>query len=401
MTVSGDLETPLRRLRGAMLSLLALTLPVSEHLLGLPVRYAVALPAVLGLAALFVVQRWFVPARSERGLAIGVALDMLAITGVLAASGGAANPFSVLLLGYVALAAFLFSARFTFALAALSTVAFGALFLIPPPPSCHAPGGAMFSNHLYGMWMAFVLVAALIAMLVTQIRRTLAARDSEIQRLRSAAEQSRRFAALGTLAAGAAHELGTPLATIQVLAADLEDGDSRRDIVAQVERCRAVLRRMDPGVRGELDATSTLSAVVERAVGDWQKAHPDVHVLVSAEGGVTVGLAEKDVAAALSVLLDNAAHATMSAGVEAPILVRAAQDARAPFVEVEDGGPGFDDSLDGRLGEPFVSTKAPGEGMGLGLYLVRKLLEQVNGRLVILRRAPQGSCVRLEFGGAV
>ena len=82
------------------------------------------------------------------------------------------------------------------------------------------------------------------------------------------------------------------------------------------------------------------------------------------------------------------------------IVVTLGAEGGAPFVRVDDEGHGVPDALRARLGEPFLTTKEPGEGMGLGLYLVRKLLEVAGGGLEVRERAPAGTSVLLRFGSA-
>src|SRR5262249_52373793 len=138
-----------------------------------------------------------------------------------------------------------------FALAALAAMLFASLFALPAGACCpNHPANGAFSTHLYGMWAAFVVASGLVAHFLTRVRRALDERGREIARLPRRAEESARFAALGTLAAGTAHELGTPLGTIAVLAGEIDGAPAgeasahARAIAAQVARCRDILARM-------------------------------------------------------------------------------------------------------------------------------------------------------------
>ena len=187
---------PLERLAGFVLALL-----VSNLLLAW-VRRAVAFPRALCGAAL--------------------TLDTLLLTGLLHATGGASNPFSVLYLVYITLAAVVLGARWTWFLAALSVGCYGLLFaaFVPLEHVAHlAPGMQL---HLQGMWVAFCVAAVLTAYFVVQMSTAIERRDAEMSAMRDRAARSERLASLTTLAAGAAHELGTPLATIAVAARELE-----------------------------------------------------------------------------------------------------------------------------------------------------------------------------------
>ncbi|MEZ4299912.1 MAG: ATP-binding protein [Polyangiaceae bacterium] len=424
---SDDLRAPanaivqrwLAGLRWVAFALLALTLPVGEALFGFHVRYEIALPAVALAAAVNVLasrvlsRRGTARAPGPRAIAAFVAFDLVTIGVVLAASGGAANPFSALFLVHVALAAAVLPATLTFALSALAVGVFASLFAVPAGTCCaaHASDGS-FSNHLYGMWMAFVLCAGLVAFFITRIRHALEARDREVLRLRREAEHAARFASLGTLAAGTAHELGTPLGTIAVLAGELTAGDLPEDesraharaITAAVHRCRDVVSKMQSAAHTTRAAAAPLdlALAVREAVADWRAAHPDLPVTFRADppqksAPLFVALAAEDLVSTLGVLLDNAAFAQQKASRATPLtLTLAAADARATLT-LDDDGPGIPADLLEKLGEPFLTTKEPGEGMGLGLYLARGLIEPLGGRLTLENKPPRGARATLEL----
>lgn len=404
-------------LRWVVFGVLAATLPLGDSVFGFHVNLLVAAPAIgaVVLVNLWTQRRLAAEAPlSATAIALGVAFDVAAIAVVLAGSGGAANPFSALFFVHVALAASLLPARTTFALLAFATAAFGSLFLLPTGACCPShPSHGAFSNHLYGMLLAFALCGALVAYFLTRVRDALEERGREIDRLRRRSEEGARFAALGTLAAGTAHELATPLATIGVLAGEIVDGGaappdvarSASSIGAQVRRCREVLAKMQAGARRAAagGASAEVGPAVAAAVAAWRAGHPETAVVVRAEasGRMTLPLAPGEVEAALCALLDNAHHATRAAGSAAPIEVVYGEDGGLAFVRVDDAGTGVPPELSDRLGEPFLTTKQPGEGMGLGLYLVRKLLDEVGGRLEIAPRRPGGTSVRLYVSPVV
>lgn len=401
-------------LRWVAFALLALTLPVGEHLFGFHVQYELALPVVALAAGVNVLaSRVLARQRGKKPAGPGVAaafvaFDLVAIGIVLAASGGAANPFSALFLVHVALAAAVLPAAVTFALSGLAALVFAALFAVPAGSCCaaHARDGS-FSAHLYGMWGAFVMCAGLVAFFVTRIRRALDAREREILRLRREAEHAARFTALGTFAAGTAHELGTPLGTIAVLAGELTDGElpaaearSHAKAIAQaVARCRDVLSRMTAAAHTSPAETSPLDVAeaAARAAAEFRAARPDVTIELALEPGLFAPITAEDFTSALDVLLDNAAFASDKASSAEPIRVRVAPSEGRVQVVVEDGGTGIPERMIERLGEPFLTTKEPGQGMGLGLYLVRGLLEPIGGVLRVANRRPGGARVELDL----
>lgn len=400
------------RVRWAMLVLLGATLPISDRVLGQHVRYELAIPALVLPAVLNVALARRLRAASTgdaRALVAPVlALDLVGMGIVLASSGGAGNPFSALFFVHVALAAALLPARSTFLLAGLAAAVFAALFALPTGACCPShPAHGAFSAHLWGMLLAFVLSAGVVAFFLHGVRRALEERAAEAAALRRQADEAARFQALGTLAAGTAHELGTPLGTIAVLAGEqandaaADEGARRRAaaIADQVERCRHVLAKMRASLRApELRGGVDLAAAVDRGVEAWRRAHPGVEVVVRAsERSQRVPLDASDIEAALCTLLDNALQATMRTGRTAPIAVSVVREGGAAVVRVDDEGEGIAEAVEGRLGEPFVTTKGPGEGMGLGLYLVRTLIEPIGGKLEIAPREPRGTRVALRL----
>lgn len=191
------------------------------------------------------------------GLIAGVmAFDVLILTGLLYFSGGPSNPFNSLYIVHIALAAVVLRAGWTWALVALSLACSGLLFVshvwLETDPSRYA---GIMQHHLEGMWVAFFVSAAFIVYFVTRVGRELGEREGELAELRVVTAEREKLAALATLAAGAAHELATPLSTIAIAAKEMqrslekklgEDGavEDARLIRDQVERCRTILDQM-------------------------------------------------------------------------------------------------------------------------------------------------------------
>ncbi|HMJ09919.1 MAG TPA: hypothetical protein VK524_00870, partial [Polyangiaceae bacterium] len=177
--------------------------------------------------------------------------DTALLTALLAVTGGATNPFTVFYLVQITLSAIVLSSRWTALVAVLSVLGFGLLFLAAPPH--HATSG--FDHHLQGMWVAFVLAAGLSAFFVRRVLEAIRIQERALASLGEANARSERLAALARLAAGAAHELGTPLCTIAVAASEAGNAAARvpgaaglvddlRLIRAEVSRCQDVLRGM-------------------------------------------------------------------------------------------------------------------------------------------------------------
>jgi two-component system sensor histidine kinase RegB len=405
----GDLHLVQRGLTGlrfAVSSLLLLTLPLSDRVLGFHVQYAIAVPAMLLVLTSNVIlaMRAKEKRMPPRTLAASLMLDLLGIFVVLASSGGAANPWSALFLVHIALAAAILPRGTTIALSAVAASLFLLLFAVPSGACCpNHPSNGAFSTHLIGMWFAFALSAAIIAMFVTRVRSALEARGREIAKLRREAETNARFRALATLAAGTAHELNTPLGTIAVLAFELAEQNDMRfvkkhanAIGTQVERCRDVITRLHAGAAKRMAVEPIeLQNTVLHAVSTWRGAHPQasVQTFTNKMDKVRVALGAADIEATVGALLDNAWFASCSVEPNSPLTVKLDRDVDGLFLAVEDKGVGIPNDVVHRLGEPFVTTKDPGEGMGLGLWLVRRTIEEAGGKLEITSRVTQGTRV--------
>jgi two-component system sensor histidine kinase RegB len=337
-------------------------------------------------------------------LLLPMAIDVVLLTALLFLTGGPFNPFSFLYLVHVALAAVVLPQTLTWSLVALALACYGMLFLgerfIPLsifPQLSHAD---QMRVHMQGMWFAFAVSAVFITIFVTRLRHGLGQREVELARARTLASQSEKLASLATLATGAAHELSTPLSTIAVIAKELEralapsDETARNDaqlIRREVERCREILQRMaaDAGHASEVeDRPLPLVELLKSAVEGLPRAR-DIRLIV-AEGASDCVLRcqAQATAQALRGMLKNALQASPP---EKHIEVNAQREGKMCRVAIRDFGAGMSPDVLARAGEPFFTTKEPGEGMGLGLFLTRVVAERVGGRLDLQSQQGQGT----------
>ena len=329
-----------------------------------------------------------------------MALDTVLLTALLYFTGGPFNPFSFLYLVQIALATAMLSARWTWALVALALGGSGFLFLDSRP--LRIEGAGHMDVHLRGMWVAFGVAAVFIVYFLLRVRRALAEREVELESARHAAARQEKLASLATLAAGAAHELATPLSTIALAAKELDralahgPAGAREDLLLireQVERCRTILERMaaDAGeTAGEgLVPTSAAELVAQSVAG--LPPEPRVRVELDEGGARTLTVPRRAVAQAISSVVRNAQDASEGG---AEVVVRAGWQGDVLRVEVRDRGAGMPADVLARAGEPFFSTKAPGRGMGLGLFLTRAVLERLGGRVELDSQPGRGTtCV--------
>ncbi|HMC94105.1 MAG TPA: ATP-binding protein, partial [Polyangia bacterium] len=353
-------------------------------------------------------------------LLCAMAFDVLTFSGLLYLTGGPENPFSFLYLVPIAIAAITLRPAWTWMLVLLSLASSAVLFARHrrlPMAGGHAGHMAL---HLRGMWVAFGVASAFIVYFLLRVRRALAARDQELDVSRNLAARQERLASLATLAAGAAHELATPLSTIAIVAKDLERAvaaggsaatiEDVRLMRQEVERCRQILARMrtDAGDQaGERFVRVSVRELVAdcladgslggASLGDGSRGDGslgggslgggslgDGSINVALDDAVAAGTAtlpRHAFAQALRGLLDNARQASPPGS---PVTLRVSADgARRLVFEVADHGGGIAPEILGRVGEPFFTTKPTGKGMGLGIFLARAIVERLGGELSI------------------
>jgi two-component system sensor histidine kinase RegB len=247
------------------------------------------------------------------------------------------------------------------------------------------------------MWACYALAACFVCYFISKVAEAMRERDARLAEARGWMAQNERLAALSSFSANAAHELGTPLATIRLVANELvralekRGGDDalRADaalIHAEVERCRRILSDLAAKAGdsvGEAPVATTPSQVLEESLRLALGARP-MAVRVSygndawAEAPVVVPA--KTLAQMIANLLRNAVDAQAAERSEEPVELHVAVDDDWRVV-VRDRGPGLSPSLRTRLGKPFVTTKRDGGGLGLGVYLVSTFAERCGGSL--------------------
>ncbi|MHB1430139.1 MAG: ATP-binding protein [Rhodocyclaceae bacterium] len=360
--------------------------------LSVPTLLEIALPlapllALLSLMAGFnlVIQLWagMEDARAS-DLSGQLAVDLVAMAVLLYLTGGATNPLVSLLLLPVAVAAFSLPARWVAGIAALAIGLYSFLMLYSLPlPIADAERATRL--HLGGMWLTFVVSAGLLAWFVTRMTQALRARDVQLAAAREEALRDAQVVALGQLAAGAAHELGTPLATMKVLAEELvadlrlpEDARTDLDLLQrQIGICKEIVGGLTQKA-GIERARQTVSAAtwLDGLLARWRTLWPRVSCTLEVAGAGTVPqiLAEAALEQGITNLLNNAAKI-------APEGMRVIIDwnERVLRIAVHDRGPGFPPDILRRCGaEPLPAVA---EGSGIGLWLTRAAVERRGGNL--------------------
>jgi two-component system sensor histidine kinase RegB len=368
---------------------------------------ALPLPPLFALVGVEVLSNVVLHLLAERrpvpdgALGAVMALDVVLLSGLLYFTGGPNNPFSFLFLVPISMATLILPGAWTWALVLLSMACSAVLFAWNRELLLGASHVEHMTLHLRGMWVAFGVSAAFIVYFLRRVRRALAAREAELEASRAQTARQERLASLATLAAGAAHELSTPLATIAVVAKELERALANLAVPAgvaddvgllrgQVERCRDILSRMsaDAGeVMGEGFATISVDELVARALDGLAPA-PSIRAdLGDGARGLAVSVPPRAFEQALAVVLKNAQDASPAGAPVSFAIERVGE--RLEFV-VRDEGAGMAPEVAARAGEPFFTTKPAGKGMGLGLFLARAVVERLGGALTLDSPGPRG-----------
>jgi len=369
---------------------------------GAPLPYAL----MWAIVALALLSNVALAAARERvdlneNLLVVLTFDTLLLTSLLALSGGPHNPFTALYVVHIALGAVTTSRRGTAWIAGLSGVSYALMFRWHLPldlwhggmhAAGHSDGAALLGAHLIGMWVALAIVAATIAYFITRL-------VEQLGTARALAARNERLASLTTLAAGAAHELGSPLGTIAVASREIARataGEVQQDaelIREEVQRCRGILDRMTGCVTtpGPLLDTARLDEILDRMLETLGPQAERVR-LHRPERAARTPLLLDPVHQALTTLLRNALDASDG---EVDLAIEPSADALN--FRVSDRGTGVPPEILSRLGEPFVTTKEPGQGTGLGIYVVRLIAEQLGGTLQFRSRPGEGTIATLSL----
>ncbi|MFI0845213.1 ActS/PrrB/RegB family redox-sensitive histidine kinase [Mesorhizobium sp. IMUNJ 23232] len=335
--------------------------------------------------------------------------DSLQLAGLLFLTGGLTNPFSLLLTVPVVISATTLPLKMTAVLGGLVMAMVSALvFYHFPLPWIEGAELTIPFVYVAGMWMAVfssITFTAVYAWRVAEEARLLA---NALAATELVLQREQHLSALDGLAAAAAHELGTPLATITVVAKEMEralgnDPKFREDVTllrSQSERCREILKRLT-SLSTESDehlARLPLTSLIEEVIAP----HRDFGIAIRLEPGERVGEEpvghrNPGVIYGLGNLVENAVD--FAAGV---VTVRWRWDDTAVIIDVVDDGPGFPPEILDRIGEPYMSTRQgaePGGGLGLGLFIAKTLLERSGATLSFFNanQRGQGAVVQVAW----
>lgn len=365
--------------------------------IGLPI---LVLGAILALYAIVITTTWWrtfrYPVITELEFFCHLLVDILFFTALLFFSGGASNPFISYYLVPISIAATTLPLRYTWAITILSLAAYSWLlnFYLPIPalaPGHHHDG--VSNLHILGMWLNFAVSAGLITYFVTRMARTLKQQEEQLTIQRENQLQDEQLLAIGSLAAGTAHELGTPLNTMKILVDEMVadqsgSNDDLNILQQQIEQCRLTLKQLVATAEGSADGGEDIALrhYFDRLFERWQLMRPGVQASIRYPDNLPDihTRLHPTIAQSLTSLLNNAADASPD---RVDIQVR--WDRQHIELCIKDYGDGVSPQLRGRLGTAFTSSKP--EGMGLGLFLTQATLQRYGGTVDIKPGRESGS----------
>ena len=417
-------------LRNLMIVGEGLVIFISLYGLEIPL-HEVPLWAILTLLSLF---NWWTWLRlnslmpiSENELFIQLSCDVIAITAILYFTGGATNPIAWFFLLPLIIAATVLPQEYTWYMVIFTSGCYTMLmaYYEPLPDlqpfdvglpqnhglcAIHGLHASMERHvldlHVFGMWFGFVFSAVTVAYFVVEMAKNLRARERSLAEAREQSLRNERVVALGTLAAGAAHEMGTPLGTMAILIGEIESdsGSVEADELAakmkilreQVSRCKQALSVMSVSageIRAESGRLMPLTTYIDDVVSSWrqQSGRSKLDVTKTGPKPVPDFLAEQTLTHALINILNNAAEVSTKG-----LSLQVRWDHRAVTLRILDSGPGIPPDISRQLGKEPISTKD--NGLGVGLFLAFSTINRLGGEIEMTpREREQGTCTRIEL----
>jgi two-component system sensor histidine kinase RegB len=360
-------------------------------------------------------------------------IDVFSITALLYLTGGASNPITWVFLLPLIIAAIMLHQSYAWYMVILTTSMYTALmaYNIPLPSiEPHMPRSDMkysdvknyellqqvhamsdthyFNLHIFGMWFGFVFSAGLVAFFVVELAKTLKAQERNLAEARENALRDERVVALGTLAASAAHDMGTPLGTIAIVTHELEqeypshrfpDLHERLLLMQQqIDRCKIALSVMSASageMRAESGSVMLLTDYIDEVISQWRTHKPSAKLcfFISPEVATQAKIiAELTLTHSIINILNNAAEASPP---EKGIEFHAAWDLNYAVIKIRDFGPGLPSELIDFAGkQPVISKK---RGLGVGLFLAYSTINRLGGKIHLYNSESGGACVEITL----
>jgi two-component system sensor histidine kinase RegB len=391
---------------------------VATNFLGLELPLLLCVVPIIASAILNLVLAVTFPATrrlTSHGAAGFLAYDIVQLTALLYLTGGIQNPFALLYIAPVVVAAATLNVASTVTLGALSFVAVSLLANFHfPLPWTDQDSFSIPMLYNTGIWVSLLLGIGFTSIYAWRTATESARMSAALAATQLALSREHRLAALGSLAAAAAHELGTPLSTIALVSRELErdaennpkQAEDFRLLRDEAERCRAILARLaepEEAVLGNVEQLQ-LGALLDDLATPHRGLDVSIVIDVQKGGAVPCVWRVPEVLHGLQNLIENAADFA-----QGEVILSAHWNDTRLVVEVEDDGPGFSPQIFAQIGEPYITSRprkrrssaASGdnrqEGMGLGFFIAKTLIERTGGRVSVDNRSGGGALVAASW----
>jgi two-component system sensor histidine kinase RegB len=389
----------------------ASSLVVVHYGLGYPLPIGPASAVVAASALVNIVSGWMRRTSrrlGEREAALYLGYDILQLGSLLFLTGGLENPFAILMVAPVTVAATVLSRHSVIGLSALAVCAITVLAVEHRPLPWLIASPVLPAVYVFGIWTALVLSTLFTAAYAWSVAGEARRMRDAFAATQLALAREQRVSAVGALAAAAAHELGSPLGTIAIIAKELvrevpPDSPYAEDaalLLSQSERCRTILAKLAHQPEAENASPYTrlpISALVEAAGAPHRAGGVRVIYATTTNTGEEPQVVRSpEILHGLGNLIQNAIQFARH-----EVSVTIAWDRAGVAVEIVDDGPGFSPSLLPRLGQPYLSGREGRDGeaahMGLGIFIAQTLLERTGARLDFANLADGGGYVAIHW----
>ncbi|MBL7003976.1 MAG: ATP-binding protein [Gammaproteobacteria bacterium] len=332
---------------------------------------------------------------SDNEIFFQLLFDILLFSVILFLMGGATNPFTFLYLIPIAISATIITGVRAWVLTITSILLYGVLlkFYVPLGYQLESYEFSMmsdgqFTQHVFGMWFGFLLSSVLVTWFISYLSKGIKRREQMIADAKQRELRDQQMVTLGSLAAGTAHELGTPLATLSIVAEEITSGYNKAEnmelfenqsiLSEQIKRCKRILSSLADTVgesRADTGALVSVESFLSLLLSDWKSQRPNVqyatHFDWPSESSLRL-LNDKTIFQAIINLLNNAVDAS-----EDTIEIKAYEKENQLMIEVIDNGKGFSDEQLKKMGEVSFGNKP--NGIGIGLFLAITTIRRSGG----------------------
>ena len=342
---------------------------------------------------------------TDRIFMMQLMIDVIALSLLTYFTGGSINPFISLFILPIIFAAASLRPAYISIITLLAIASYtGLMFFHVPLQEVHIHTSGT-QIHLWGMWFGFILTASLVAYFVARISSTVRKQDRALAEAREDALRADRILALGTLAAGTAHELGTPLSTMAIITGELlkdypDDENLTGELSVlkeQIQRCKTILGRMssDAG-QAQADAGNKIrvDSYIQEIIKNWQQTRSDIDFDIELKPSTETPeiIVDRTLTSAIINILNNAADASSK-----KIHIVCSWNNTNMNIEVIDDGHGIAEQHQPLLGKSIFSTKSSDKGLGIGLFLAETTLTRIGGKFSLTNHKDGGAHAEINI----